>query len=91
MTKERSMIHVPETLSFPTFISDYEKNIEDLTIKFKDNIRVNGRVNIILIQVGINRMIDQNTAKLNWDSFILSFIERSLIKHVLYIKHLVCC
>ena len=54
------MIDVPETLSFPTLIIDFEKNVGDLTIKFKDDIRLDGRVNIILIQAGLNRIIDQN-------------------------------
>ena len=37
-----------------------EKNIGDLTIKFKDYTKVGGIVNIILIQMCLSGVIDQN-------------------------------
>lgn len=85
------MTDMLEMLSFSTFVTDFEKSVEDLTIKFKDNVRLDGRVKIILIQADIKRVIGQKKVKFNRNSFTFFFsIQCSLIKHLpLYVKHLV--
>lgn len=44
------------------FINDFDENVGDLTIKFKDDTKVGGIVNIILIQRDLSGVIDQNKA-----------------------------